>query len=152
MSICNVFTSSGWLPLQFFPCDLSGAQPALISTMSDEEKGSQQVDDNSTNGAKKTVDDVDHGDIDIDLEAWGEEHGYPLDVEILKEITPKWRNYQLASDGRTVLIPQPSSDPDDVLNWAWKKKHIILFVVAATSFLPDYGSATGAVTLIPQSM
>lgn len=31
---------------------------------------------------------------------------------------------KLAGDGRTVLIPQPSDDPDDPLNWSWKKKHV----------------------------
>ncbi|KAK5164902.1 uncharacterized protein LTR77_009566 [Saxophila tyrrhenica] len=118
--------------------------------MSEEEKGTKGVEDVSLNDEKPTS--TDSGDLDIDLEAWGEEHGYVLDVEVLKTITPKWRNYQLASDGKTVLIPQPSSDPNDVLNWSWSKKHTILFVIAATAFLPDYGSATGAVTLIPQSI
>ena len=120
--------------------------------IADEEKGSHS----SLNGEKNTrsgvVHDADSADIDIDLETWGEEHGYVLDVEVLKEITPKWRNYHLDKDGRTVLIPQPSSDPNDVLTWSWSKKHITLFVISATAFLPDYGSATGAVTLIPQSM
>jgi hypothetical protein len=121
--------------------------------MSDEEKGQHYFEDTSSNDVKKEESpDGDNGDIDIDLETYGEEHGYPLDVEVLKEITPKWANYQLANDGKTVLIPQPSSDPNDVLNWSWQKKHAILFVVAATAFLPDYGSATGAVTLIPQSL
>lgn len=54
---------------------------------------------------------------------------------------------KLAADGHTRLIPQPSDDPDDPLNWTWRKKHIILFVIAVAAFLPDYGSATGAVTL-----
>jgi len=91
-------------------------------------------------------------DLDIDLEVWGEEHGYVLDVEVLKTITPNWAKYQLAYDGRTVLIPQPApEDTNDPLNWSWRMKHIILFVIAATAFLPDYGSAVGAVTLIPQS-
>lgn len=58
---------------------------------------------------------------------------------------------KLAEDGRTVLIPQPSDDGNDPLNWTWSKKHLILFVVSFASFLPDYGSATGAVTLIPQA-
>ena len=115
--------------------------------MADEEKAPHHLEDSNINGDKKP--DV---DIDIDLETYGEEHGYPLDVEVLKKITPKWANYQLANDGKTVLIPQPSSDPNDVLNWSWQKKHAILFVIASTAFLPDYGSATGAVTLIPQSM
>lgn len=90
-------------------------------------------------------------ELDIDLEARGEEQGYVLDVNVLKELTPKWQEYQLAPDGQTVLIPQPSTDRDDPLNWSWSRKHIILLVIAATSFLPDYGSATGAVTLIPQA-
>ena len=118
--------------------------------MAEEEKGPKLVEDLSLNGDKPRSTDSDGRD--IDLEAWGEEHGYVLDVEVLKTITPRWANYQLASDGRTVLIPQPSSDPNDVLNWSWAKKHTILIVIAATAFLPDYGSATGAVTLIPQSM
>ncbi|OAA43281.1 MFS transporter [Metarhizium rileyi] len=54
-------------------------------------------------------------------------------------------------DGSTVLIPQPSDDPNDPLNWTWARKHVFLFIIAATSLLPDYGSATGAVTLLPQA-
>lgn len=57
-----------------------------------------------------------------------------------------------AKDGHTRLIPQPSDDPNDPLNWSWRKKHIILLVVAAAAFLPDYGSATGAVTLEAQAV
>ena len=124
--------------------------------MADEEKAQRHFEDTSVNGQSKAtatgVHDIDNQDLDIDLETWGEEHGYVLDVEVLKTITTKWQNYKLTKDGRTVLIPQPSSDPADVLNWTSTKKHIILFVIAATAFLPDYGSATGAVTLIPQSV
>lgn len=57
-----------------------------------------------------------------------------------------------AKDGHTRLIPQPSEDPNDPLNWSWRKKHLILFIVAAAAFLPDYGSATGAVTLEAQAV
>src|ERR1700712_2796553 len=84
-----------------------------------------------------TVHDSENGDLDIDLEAWGEEHGYVLDVEVLKTLTPNWHKYQLTKDNRTVLIPQPSADRNDPLNWSKTTKHIILFVVAATAFLPD---------------
>ncbi|KAI0142712.1 MFS general substrate transporter [Xylariaceae sp. FL1272] len=59
---------------------------------------------------------------------------------------------KLAKDGHTRLIPQPSDDPGDPLNWPQLRKNIILFVVAFTAFIPDYGSATGAVTLIPQAV
>lgn len=59
--------------------------------------------------------------------------------------------YKLAKDGHTRLIPQPSDDPQDPLNWSWTTKHVVLFIVAASAFLPDYGSATGAITLLAQA-
>ncbi|KZS89859.1 MFS general substrate transporter [Sistotremastrum niveocremeum HHB9708] len=58
---------------------------------------------------------------------------------------------KLAKDGHTILIPQPSDDPNDPLNWSLSRKFVILFVISATAFLPDYGSATGAVTLLQQA-
>jgi hypothetical protein len=69
---------------------------------------------------------------DIDLDAIGEQNGYIVDVSL-------------------ILIPQPSEDPHDPLNWSSWRKHITLIVISMTAFLPDYGSATGAVALIPQS-
>jgi hypothetical protein len=33
---------------------------------------------------------------------------------------------KLARDGKTVLIPQPSDDPSDVLNWTTGKKYRVL--------------------------
>lgn len=56
-----------------------------------------------------------------------------------------------AQHQRTVLIPQPSQSPDDPLNWPSVKKNIILGVIVACSFLPDYGSVTGAATLAAQA-
>ncbi|KAJ5465294.1 Major Facilitator Superfamily protein [Penicillium daleae] len=56
-----------------------------------------------------------------------------------------------ASDGKTVLIPRPSDDPADPLNWSQLRKCLVLLVISCTAFLPDYGSGTGAVTLIPQA-
>lgn len=56
-----------------------------------------------------------------------------------------------ASDGHTVLVPQPSEDHNDPLNWSPVKKHLILLIISFAAFLPDYGSATGAVTLLPQA-
>ncbi|KAL5335037.1 major facilitator superfamily domain-containing protein [Aspergillus crustosus] len=50
-----------------------------------------------------------------------------------------------AADGSTILIPQPSDSPDDPLNWSAFKKNAVLGMVIACSFLPDYGSVTGAV-------
>ena len=56
-----------------------------------------------------------------------------------------------ANDGTTILLPQPSDDKHDPLNWSWTKKHVILIIISMAAFLPDYGSATGAVTLLPQA-
>jgi hypothetical protein len=53
-------------------------------------------------------------------------------------------------DGMTGLNPQPSSDPNDPLNWSLLKKHLFLFIIAVTAFLPDYGSSTGAITNLVQ--
>ncbi|KAJ5287124.1 hypothetical protein N7478_002810 [Penicillium angulare] len=53
-------------------------------------------------------------------------------------------------DGGTILIPQPSDSPNDPLNWTQFRKNVILIIISCTAFLPDYGSATGSVTLSPQ--
>lgn len=63
----------------------------------------------------------------------------------------RFANVKTASDGHTILIPQPSDDPSDHLNWSPVRKHVILFIISFAAFLPDYGSATGAVTLLPQA-
>lgn len=83
----------------------------------------------------------------VDLDAAGERDGYFLNASDLDA----GRSYKLAADGATVLIPQPSDDPNDPLNWSTAKKHVVLFIISACAFLPDYSSATGAVTLIPQA-
>ena len=50
-----------------------------------------------------------------------------------------------AKDGSTVLIPQPSDDPNDPLNWSWLKKHAVLLTLLPGCFLTDgiltYGSS-----------
>jgi hypothetical protein len=87
---------------------------------------------------------------ELDLDEIGEVNGYIVDVSALTDKSLAER-LKLAPDGHTILIPQPSDDPNDPLNWSWQKKHIILIIIGMTAFLPDYGSATGAVALIPQS-
>lgn len=59
---------------------------------------------------------------------------------------------KLTQDGSIELNPQPSSDPNDPLNWSVLKKHLFLFIIAATAFLPDYGSSTGAITNLVQPL
>lgn len=70
----------------------------------------------------------------------------------IKELGPEGEGLQTASDGKTILIPPPSSDPNDPLNWSPIKKHTILFVITVTAFLADFGSSIGVVTLLPQSV
>ncbi|KAK3312031.1 major facilitator superfamily domain-containing protein [Apodospora peruviana] len=79
-----------------------------------------------------------------------EEEGYIVDVD--SEEAAHEAGLKLAKDGHTRLIPQPSDDRHDPLNWSWAKKHAILFTISWTAFIPDYGSATGAAVLIAQAM
>jgi len=62
----------------------------------------------------------------------------------------QYGNLQLAKDGHTVLVPQPSTDPNDPLNWSWRKKHLMLFVVSTTAFLGDFGSGAGIPLIVLQ--
>ncbi|KAL9112383.1 MAG: hypothetical protein Q9227_003225 [Pyrenula ochraceoflavens] len=78
---------------------------------------------------------------------FSEQEGYI--VEATAEVDAS--NLKTAPDGHTILVPQPSEYPEDPLNWSPFKKHLILFIISLTALLPDYGSATGAVTLIPQA-
>jgi hypothetical protein len=84
----------------------------------------------------------------IDLDAEGECEGYILDASLAHADT---RDLKTTADGHIILIPQPSNDPNDPLNWSQLRKNIVLLVVSFAAFLPDYGSATGAVTLLPQA-
>lgn len=72
-----------------------------------------------------------------------------LDVN---ELGAEERGLRTARDGKTVLIPQPSSDPNDPLNWSSVKKHVILFVITMVAFMPDFGSSIGIVALLPQAV
>jgi hypothetical protein len=104
--------------------------------MSDTEKGAKHVETPPSE--------------EPDLDEIGEVNGYIVDVSLIKDKSLVER-LKLSPDGKTILIPQPSDDPYDPLNWSWFRKHLTLIIISLTAFLPDYGSATGAVTLIPQA-
>jgi hypothetical protein len=53
---------------------------------------------------------------------------------------------------QTVLVPQPSDDPNDPLNWSWKKKHTMLALCSLSAFLADYSSACGIPTIVLQGV
>ena len=71
-----------------------------------------------------------------DLDEQGEREGYILDASLGNAST---RHLKTTKDGSTILIPQPSDDPNDPLNWSQAKKNLILFVVsfAGTPKLPS---------------
>ncbi|KAM0418491.1 hypothetical protein ACHAPD_004850 [Fusarium lateritium] len=58
---------------------------------------------------------------------------------------------RLAEDGHTVLLPQPTDDPNDPLNWSSRKKHLILLVVAWAALVSDFTSAAGSAPIILQA-
>lgn len=78
----------------------------------------------------------------------GDHGAHVLDIN---QLGAEGQSLQVAKDGRTLLIPQPSTDPNDPLNWSPTKKHVILAVIAYVSFVPDFGSSMGVVTLLPQA-
>ena len=72
--------------------------------MSDTEKGAVRVE-------------TPHSE-EPDLDEIGEVNGYIVDVSLITDKSLVER-LKLAPDGKTILIPQPSDDPHDPLNWSW---------------------------------
>ncbi|KAF2269664.1 MFS general substrate transporter [Lojkania enalia] len=84
-----------------------------------------------------------------------QEAGHETDVVLLDTNAAhlekgQYGNLKLAKDGHTVLIPQPSSDPNDPLNWSWSRKHLMLGIVSFTAFLGDFGSGAGIPLIVVQ--
>jgi hypothetical protein len=46
-------------------------------------------------------------------------------------------------DGKITLLPQPSDDPRDPLNWNWGKKHLVLLSLFMPALLTDFGMTWG---------
>ena len=53
---------------------------------------------------------------------------------------------------QTILVPQPSDDPNDPLNWSETKKNLVLFTISVAAFIADFQAAVGAADLVPQSV
>ena len=85
------------------------------------------------------------------LDVAGEGGAHILDAHQL-QLRAGEGDVKTTADGKTVLIPQPSSDPNDPLNWSKIKKATILTVISVVAFMPDFGSSMGIVTLLPQAM
>lgn len=87
--------------------------------------------------------------IDMDLDEIGETKGYIFDISFIEDKSLV-ENLKLAHGGHTILIPRPSDDLNDLLNWSSWKNHTMLVVISLLAWLPDYGRSTGAITLLPQ--
>ena len=85
-----------------------------------------------------------------DQEMGGETDVVLLDAGAAHLEKGDYSNLKLAKDGHTVLVPQPTADPEDPLNWSWRKKHTMLAIVAITAFLGDFGSAAGVPLIVLQ--
>ena len=81
------------------------------------------------------------------LHEFDENDGYLVDVEGTDR-----QDLKLAADGHTILVPKPSDDPYDPLNWSRFRKNLLLGIIAATAFLPDFMSATGAPEEFPLAL
>lgn len=82
-----------------------------------------------------------------DIHEFDENEGYLVDTAAVGQ-----KDLRLAADGHTVLVPQPSDDPHDPLNWSPVRKNTLLAIIGATNLIADYSSATGAPELFPQAM
>lgn len=87
------------------------------------------------------------------------------DIELNADISPvpspsvekdfhsaKIGELKTASDGITVLVPQPSDDPRDPLNWSWTKKHSVFLALLPGCFLTDWIITWGITLFVPQAM
>ncbi|KAI1621366.1 major facilitator superfamily domain-containing protein [Exophiala viscosa] len=91
-------------------------------------------------------------DATVDLDRVGETEGYVLDEAQLRAQLGLAPDVALKKSNKgVVLIPQPTADPEDPLNWSRLKKTLILVVIAINACTADYSAATGASALIPQA-
>ena len=88
----------------------------------------QIYDENAKVQATATADDI------ISMYQGDPGEGYNVDArhsEVEELSTTK-----VAEDDHTILIPQPTNDPNDPLNWTFAKKHLMLAIISFISFLP----------------
>lgn len=87
----------------------------------------------------KTSDLISAGGIFLDIE------GREISVKTAKDghVSVSSSVVSLLLSKKTILVPQPSDDPNDPVNWSWTKKHLLLFTVAWGALCADFTSAGG---------
>ena len=53
---------------------------------------------------------------------------------------------------QTVLVPQPSDNPNDPLNFSQTKKNLILLVISISAFMGDFQAGAAIPCIIPQAV
>lgn len=76
--------------------------------------------------------------------------GKGSDIKVFAESVDD--NVKTTKDGKIILIPQPSGDPDDPLNWTRTKKSLLFASLIMPSFLTDFGMTFGVVAFAQQSI
>ncbi|KAJ7690392.1 major facilitator superfamily domain-containing protein [Mycena rosella] len=56
---------------------------------------------------------------------------------------------KLSADGRHVLWPQPTSDPEDPQNWSDARKNLQLLIITLASIVPDFVGSIGVASIFP---
>lgn len=92
-------------------------------------------------------------DARLNLHTVGVEKGYFLEATDMKRILglADGAMIKVATNGNTVLIPQPTDDPNDPLNWSKAKKNTMLLVFSIISLTADIGASMGIITSLPQA-
>lgn len=57
------------------------------------------------------------------------------------------KRLKLSRDGRTILWPQPTDDPDDPQNWSDSRKNFQLFIITLAAVVPDFDSGIGIASI-----
>jgi hypothetical protein len=50
------------------------------------------------------------------------------------------------------ILPRPSNDPNDPLNWTWTQKHVVLLLVAVMAFQTPFDAASPASGFLEQAV
>jgi MFS family permease len=88
----------------------------------------------------------------VDVEQLRTQHAHALDEAALRRELglPDDAVLKKSPEG-IVLIPQPTDDPRDPLNWGLWKKRTVMIMLAITAFTCDFSAAIGSPAIIPQA-
>jgi hypothetical protein len=71
---------------------------------------------------------------------------------VTTEAAGSQENLKKTLDGKVLLIPQPSDDPEDPLNWSWARKHAVMLALGFAALLTDWGMTWGTTLFEMQAL